>query len=67
MKKYITEEEIIKILGYKNLKSYKNSSNIEKKINKLLTKVITNVELDYKNKIEAIKKELIASINNFVK
>jgi hypothetical protein len=62
MKKYITEEEIIKILGYKNSKSYKNSSGINKKINTLIELVLTRIELEHKTRLEAIKKELITSI-----
>lgn len=62
MQKYITEEEIREILGYRNLKSYKNSSNIDKKINELLDLLLLRINKEHQSKLEAIKKELITTI-----
>lgn len=62
MQKYITEEEISKILGYKSRLSYKNSSNIDKKINELLDLLLIRVNKEHQLILESIKKELFTFI-----
>ncbi len=59
---YINEAEVSQILGYKNVKSYRNSKKNREGVNKLINILSKRIEDVYKNEINNFKRDIIIYI-----
>ncbi len=62
----IKNEVIYKTLGYKNMKSYKYSK-IKPKIDELIKLISAELEKEYSNKLNNIRKNVLSTIEKELK